>query len=58
MNNGEQVTGTGQTALQLPVMFHRPAGARKTQPYKEDKLVKGVVEVTLNNEPAGQTLFT
>lgn len=58
MNNGEQVTETGQTALQLPVMLHRPAGTRKTRPYKDDMLVKGVVEVTLNDKPAGQTLFT
>lgn len=43
MHNGEQVTGTGQTAMQLPFMLRRPTGSRKTQPYKE--LVKvGVVE--------------
>lgn len=58
MNNGEQLTETGQTALQLPVMFHRPAGTRKTRPYKDEMLAKGVVEVTLNNKPAGLTLFT
>lgn len=53
MNNGEQVTGAGQTAMQLTVLFYR-----KTQPYKEEKLSAGVVEVKLNNEPAGQTPFT
>lgn len=59
MNNAEQVTETGQTASQPPVMFHRPASARKTQQHKEERLVKvGVVEVTLNNECAGQALFT
>lgn len=53
MNNGEQVAETGQTALQLPVMFHEPAGSRKARPYKEEMLAKGVVEVTVNNKPAG-----
>lgn len=31
MNNGEQVTETGQTALQLPALF--PTGNGTTQPY-------------------------
>lgn len=49
MNNGEQVAETGRTALQLPVMFHEPAGSRKARPYKEEMLGKGVVEVAVNN---------
>lgn len=52
MNNGEQVTGTGRSCS-------AGRGRQEDTPYKEEKLVKmGVVEVTLNNEPAGQTLFT
>lgn len=58
-NNGEQVTGTGQTASQLSVLFHKPKGTRKSQPYKEEKLANvGVVQITWNNRPAGETLFT
>lgn len=53
MNNGEQVAETGQTALQLPVMLHEPAGSRKARPYKEEMLGEGVVEVTVNSKPAG-----
>lgn len=58
MNNGAQVTGTGQTASQIPKVYSRPAGPRKTRPYKEEKLLQGVSEATLNNAPAGRTMFT
>lgn len=43
MNNGEQVTETGQTALQLPALF--PTGNGTTRPYWGWTHVKGVVEV-------------
>lgn len=56
MNNREQVTGTGPTVAQPPVLFNRPTGSRKTRPFKAVTL--GVVEETTNNEPAGQTLLT